>query len=94
MGHVQALQSDVPLAAGGTFLGYELIETSHRMAGCSWLCHGMEESLAEDLGLKPNEFGLLTDYTEAGRGADHINSNTKGSPEIWMPWALVEYKLK
>src|SRR5687768_5807371 len=27
MGHVQALQSDVPLAAGGTFLGYDLIET-------------------------------------------------------------------
>jgi len=94
MGQVSALMADQPLAPGGTFLGYELLETAHRIMGCSWLCYGYEENLAEEVNIKPNEFGLISSYDDARRGADLINTQTKGSPAIWMPWALIEYKLK
>ncbi len=93
-GHVHILKEKHPLPPGGQLLGYEPLVTSHRVVGCSWLCNGLEETLAKELGIKPNKLGLIKDYVSAKRLTDRINQGDTGAePGTWMPWALVEYRL-
>jgi hypothetical protein len=79
-----------PLADGRP-LGFEPLCFDHAL-GCSWLCNGLEVTVAGELGIRPNRAGLLDAADEAERVVAYISREDVGAePGLWLPWLLLEH---
>ncbi len=79
------------LESGGKPLGFEPLVFNHSLSD-SWLCNGLEVIIENQLGIRPNEFGLLDDFESASKCVEFISSEkVNAEPGLWLPWLLVEY---
>ena len=82
-----------PLEPGGEVLGFELLGYSYGDFD-SWLLHDLPNECFQQLGIRPNEFGLLGTIKEANRCAAYVaGTPTKVEPGWWAPWLIVKYLL-
>ncbi len=75
-----------PLANGGKILGFDLAAYEVDFV-CSWLCTGDEYQL-EDLGKRPNQYGLIDDF-ETATLVQPLRQDSL--PESYCPWLIVQY---
>ena len=86
-----AVRRELPVLATGRPLGFEPICFDGSL-GCSWLCNGLEVTVARELGIRPNAHGLLSDPEEARRAVAYISRDDVGAePGLWLPWLLLEH---
>jgi len=79
-----------PLHAPGRRLGHEVL-CYDWSAFHSWLCNGLEKSLAK-LGTATNGEGFIDDHSAAVAAAEYCARDDVGAePGPWLPWLLVEY---
>lgn len=76
-----------PLAQGATVRGLEVLGYENGI-NHSWLCYSMESHCNQNLGICPNEVGLL-DETSADVANVYVSDNEAGWN--WQPWLIVEY---
>ena len=102
-GIMEMLDSQQPLEPRGELLGYELLNVSHGMLSCSWVCCGLEQVLPERLEFELNSSGMMTDFDDARRCFDYLESTELSGnsdswlelgadPGPWIPWRLVRYR--
>lgn len=74
--------------------GFEVLGTE--MGGFhSYLCHGMEAELMDDLKVGFNERGLIEAWSGAETVSDWINRDEVGAePVPWYPWRIADYVLE
>lgn len=76
-------------------LGYEVLGQEHLAHFHSWLCNGLEVPVNEHLGVRPNEFGLISNFGEADRVARYCCQDEVGAtPVPWYPWLLCQVPLE
>lgn len=84
------------LASGGNVLGWEVI-SFHFNLSHSWLCAGLEQTMNELYGIRPNQYGLINSYEEAKKVYEWIAEDgmqgTRTEPEPHYPWLIVQYPL-
>ena len=91
-GIFECVKSGFAPAPGGQHLGFELLATMFGILTCSWLCNGLETVCAEELTVKPNEHGLIAEYSDARRCAEYIGRDEVGAePGLWLPWLITVY---
>jgi hypothetical protein len=91
-GIYECLKSQSILEPGGRHIGFELLATMFGILTCSWLCNGLETVCAEELSVKPNEYGLIADYSDARRCAEYVSRDEIGAePGLWLPWLITTY---
>jgi hypothetical protein len=82
------------LEAGATVLGYELLGLFHYQFSHSWLCSGLEIDVHQNFGIKPNQFGLISNYEDAKKLYDLMRAGKLiGEPEPYDAWLLLSYPL-
>jgi hypothetical protein len=94
------IDQHLPLEAGGTPLGFEVIcfFNSSDFAD-SWICNGIDEDMYELYGINPGQFGLIQTREEAQKTCEWImedvgDGNHRGEPLPYAYWLLVSYPLK
>jgi hypothetical protein len=95
-GVAEAVERGQALAPGGVALGHEPLTSCPGWCppSCSWLCTGSERGVADALGIRPNELGLLSSAEDAirvCRWLDEDVSPARAEPGPWFPWLLVRY---
>lgn len=92
-GFVEALRRAHPPVEGGTMLGFEplVFDNVTRDISCSWLCNGLEASVAAELGISPNIHGLIASHDDAVRCCEYAARPNSGSePGIWLPFRIAD----
>lgn len=80
------------LAPGGQHLGFELLVIMFGLLTCSWLCNGLEAICAEQLQVKPNAYGFISEYADARRCAEYVSRDeVRSEPGLWLPWLITLY---
>ena len=75
-------------------LGFEPLVFNGGLS-CSWLCNGLETTVAEQLGIRPNASGLISTFEEACRCVEFISRDEIGAePGLWLPWLVIEHPTK
>lgn len=92
------IEQHLPLAEGGTPLGFEVVSYAYNNFGHSWLCSGLQKHMHELFGIKPGQFGLIQTREEAQKTYDWImedrgDGNHRGEPEPYAYRLLVSYPL-
>jgi hypothetical protein len=83
-----------PLAAGGRWLGLEILNLEFGEASHTWLCNQLETHCANVLAIRPNAAGFIDTFEDAQRCCEEISRQEVGAePGPWLPFALVEYDL-
>ena len=91
-GIYECVKAGSGLAPGGQDLGFELLTTMFGILTCSWLCNGLETVCAEELTVKPNQYGLIAGYSDARRCAEYVGRDEVGAePGLWLPWLINVY---
>lgn len=81
------------LEGGGSPRGFEVLSYEYGLEH-SWLCNSLEREAFEQLGITPNELGLLDTFENASRVVDYVNRDDVGAePGLWLPWMVVEYPI-
>jgi hypothetical protein len=81
-------------ARGGQALGFELLGYDGMEGFHSWLCNGLDRSVYAQLGIRPNEVGLLNTADEARRALQSISTAGVGKePGVWLPWLIIRYAI-
>jgi hypothetical protein len=81
------------LDGGGSPRGFEVLSYEYGLEH-SWLCNSLEQEAFEQLGITPNEMGLLDTFEEASRVAEYVNREDVGAePGLWLPWLIVQYPI-
>jgi len=88
---MEVVKRDVPLASGGTVLGFELLVDNSGLS-CSWLCNGIDRVAEEKPGIETNAVGLIESLDEAARVVTHIREDGHAEPGLWLPWLIVRYE--
>jgi hypothetical protein len=87
------IRRDVAPTGGGHPLGFEPLVFDYAL-GCSWLCNGLESAAAQELGIHPNDAGLIPSADQAARVVGYISRPDVGAePGLWLPWLLIEHPL-
>lgn len=86
-GVYKVLSEMQPLADGATIRGLEVLGYENGISH-SWLCYNMESHCNHDLGICPNDVGLLDEHN-ADVANSYVNENEAGWN--WQPWLIVEY---
>ncbi|MDJ0756718.1 MAG: hypothetical protein QNJ45_24495 [Ardenticatenaceae bacterium] len=93
-GVLRALQQANNRLTGGRPIGFEPLVFDVALS-CSWLCNGLESTVAERLGITPNEHGLIESFEDGLRCVDYISRDDVGAePGLWLPWLLVDHSGK
>ncbi|MFE6866877.1 hypothetical protein ACFVFS_09990 [Kitasatospora sp. NPDC057692] len=77
-------------ADGGHELGWEVLGYDYGMIH-SWLCNNLHQDAARELGVTPDDRGLLPSREPAERLAAWANARDDTKPVTWFPAALVEW---
>ena len=91
----QTLTEGNPPAPGGTLLGWDVLGTEYGgLLDHSWLCGSIQDAVAEDLGIVPNDLGLLNTLAEAAAVVRWIDDGDgmRGEPASWFPWQVLRYQ--
>jgi hypothetical protein len=80
-----------PVAQGGHILGFEPLVFNHCLS-CSWLCNGLDTVIAQAIGIKPNQYGLIEGFGEAHKCVEYISRDDVGAePGLWLPWLIIDH---
>jgi hypothetical protein len=91
-GLLKGLRKRQPLAAGGRFLGYDLLGTEIGGSFHSWFCNGLEKDIWERCRIRPNAFGLIDTWSAALECAQYAGDRKTGAePGKWNAWVVVNY---
>jgi hypothetical protein len=91
-GHLVAIESSGPMPPAAAILGYEPLNLMGGQIDHSWLCNGLENYVATNLGIRPGPTGLLQSAAEASQCCEAINRGEVGAePGLWVPWLLTRY---
>lgn len=72
------------------FRGYEILGFEYGSFH-SFICNGLEKELNGKLGINFNSNGLIDNYKDACKAAEHVNNSGVGAePVLWQPWAINE----
>jgi hypothetical protein len=86
-----ALRRGLSPGRDGRPLGIEPLCFDHAL-GCSWLCNGLEAVVARELGIRPNEAGLIGSAEQAEQAVAYISRDEVGAePGLWLPWLIIEH---
>jgi hypothetical protein len=89
----RALNERQFLAQGGSVLGYDIASYGVVRFVCSWLCVCAEYYMDEELGVRPNSFGLIPTFETAIKVSEHVKRNNT-EPTAEYPWLIVQYHLE
>ena len=92
IGVVGAIRDGTNLPVEGRLLGWEILGIDG-VSFHSWLCSMLEVDVEKQLGIRPNDLGLIEDAAQANAIADWIDEHDRGEPVDYWPWAIVEYPL-
>jgi hypothetical protein len=74
--------------------GFEIIGIEYGVTSLhSWLCHSYESAVAEALGIRPDDSGLLADYQQAAavlEWMDALPADQAPEPVFWIVAAVME----
>lgn len=87
MPYFQLLHSATP--AEGEVLGYEIVGAEATLDFHSWHCHGYADEVADDLGIRVNDLGLLASYDPARAVRDWMLARTMDQAPSPVPWVVV-----
>lgn len=89
-GNWLALQKELSIDMSQGLLGFEVL--GFEMGGFhSFICNSLENDFSNKLGIKFNDYGLISSYSEASKAADYAQDPDVGAePALWQPWAIVE----
>ena len=91
-GVCQALERTEALPDGGEVLGFEILGMADAPPFHSWLCNGLHELTAKELGIRPNARGFIDGQADVEKVAEFCNRpDTPGEPTSWGAWRIVEY---
>jgi hypothetical protein len=97
IGIYRALYQRQPMAAGGTPLGFEIVNYAYNELGDSWLCSGLEKDMRQLFDIRVNEYGLMGSYADARKVYDWIAGDEqqrhRAELEPYYPVLLVSYPL-
>lgn len=93
-GVCEAILKANPPTQGGNILGFEPLVFDYSLS-CSWLCNSLDTVVADTLGIKPNENGLIDTLDHARRCVEYISRDDVGAePGLWLPWLIVDHTEK
>ena len=97
MGIQKQIDQHLPLAEGGTILGFEVVSFAYSHFGHSWICSGLQLEMDDLFGVRPGQFGLIETREAAQQvyewiAEDHQQGH-RGEPEPYHYWLLVSYPL-
>ena len=85
------------LEPNGNILGFEILSYSYSDISHSWLCSGIEKDMNELFAIHPNPYGLIDTHKEALQVYEWIAEDklqgTRGEPEPYYPWLIVQYSI-
>lgn len=83
------------LERDGMVLGHEVVGFWHSSFACSWLCNGLEVDMYEEFAIRPNQYGLISKYSDAKTILDWIMvaPESRAEPTDYLVWLLVSYPL-
>lgn len=92
-GVFEMVEKSLSMEAGGILRGFEVVSYEYGLEH-SWLCNSLQGDVNEELGIAPNDMGLLDTFEEAATVAEYVNRDEVGAePGLWLPWLVVEYPL-
>ncbi|UCD78624.1 MAG: hypothetical protein JSW26_24985 [Desulfobacterales bacterium] len=87
----EVILKEKPPIPTGRILGFELLVFDFSLS-CSWLCNGLETQVEQDLGIKPNQYGLIDSFDKAFRCVEYISRDDVGAePGLWLPWLIIDH---
>ncbi len=90
-GVYEVVMKATPQVAGGRVLGFEP-RVFDVVLSCSWLCNGLERTIAEKLNIQPNRFGLIETFVDACCAVQYISRADVGAePGLWLPWLIIDH---
>jgi hypothetical protein len=91
-GIYECVKANRRISTRGKLTGFELLSTAYGLLTCSWLCNGLENECARELGIRTNESGFVGTRPEALRCAEFISGDEVGAePGLWLPWRVTIY---
>ena len=94
-GIYECVNAQRQISPGGRQIGFELLAVFLGLLTCSWLCNSLETVFEETLGVRPNKYGFIADYSDAKRCTDYISRGEVGAePGLWLPWLITLYSEK
>ncbi len=93
-GVIRRVAQQLPVEPGGEVLGHEILSFECNSLGHSWVCNMIYE---EPFGFTPNPHGLIEHYADAKKVYDWLAEDnlqgTRGEPEPYYIWQLIDYPL-
>lgn len=82
------------LTQSGEILGFEPLVFDCSLS-CSWLCNSLDTAVEQDLGIRPNQHGLIETFAEASNCVEYISRDDVGAePGLWLPWLIIDHSQK
>jgi hypothetical protein len=76
--------------AGGVTLGFEPMSFDICFEH-SWRCNALEIEIDRELGIRPNEHGLIGTWEQAQKSVEYIRRDDVGAePGLWLPWLVID----
>ena len=89
------LKRGVPLAQGGSLLGFDVLGAEYGGWFHTFCCNGLEQEFNEKLGITFNEYGLIDDYSRAVTACEYTNRDDVGAePVAWYPFRVDDRPVK
>lgn len=92
------LSQKIPISTDSEALGFEVVGSDPYTFSCSWLCNYIHRDMYELYGIRPNEYGLITDFDDARKVYDWIAEDemkgTRAEPIPYDFWLLVSHPLQ
>lgn len=80
--------------SAGDFRGFDILGVAISGSLHTFVCNGLEDLYRDQLGIAPNQHGLIAGYDDAVRAAEYTNlETTAAEPVGWYPWLVEEYPL-
>jgi len=97
VGIQKQIDQHLPLAEGGTALGFDVVSFSYNDFAHSWFCNGLHVEMDNLYGIHPGQFGLIETREAAQQVYDWIAEDDqrghRAEPEPYHYWMLVSYPL-
>jgi hypothetical protein len=88
--HEVILEGNPPTQTGKV-LGFEPLVFNDSLS-CSWLCNGLENAIAQALGIKPNRHALIEMFDDARQCVEYISrDDVRAEPGLWLPWLIIDH---
>jgi len=90
----EAILKAKPPTEGERILGFEPLVFCYGLSH-SWLCNGLDATVAEHLKVRPNRYGFIETFDDACRCVNYIaRDDTGAEPGLWLPWLIIEHSVK